>query len=41
MTDYGQDETDGHYVTIRVPQAGRQVFDYLTSFGTLVDDVTP
>ena len=41
MTDYGQNETDGHYVTLRVPQAARQAFDYLSSFGTVVDDVHP
>ncbi len=41
MTDYGQDETGGHPVTIKVPQATQQAFDYLTSFGTVVDDVHP
>ena len=41
LTDYGQDETGGHPVTIKVPQATQQAFDYLTSFGTVVDDVHP
>jgi len=41
MTDYGQKETDGHYVTLYVQQATQQAFDYLTSFGTVVDDVHP
>ncbi len=41
MTDYGQNETDGHYVTLRVPQATQQAFDYLTSLGTVVDNANP
>lgn len=41
MTDYGQNETDGHYVTLRVRQATQQAFDYLGSFGTVVDDASP
>ena len=41
MTDYGQNETDGHSVTLKVPQATQQAFEYLTSFGTVVDDASP
>ena len=38
---YGQNETDGHYVTLKVPQATQQAFEYLTSFGTVVNDASP
>ena len=31
----------GHPVTVTVPQATQQAFDYLTSYGTVVDDVHP
>jgi len=41
MTDYGKNETGGHPVTVTVQQATQQAFDYLTSFGTVVDDVHP
>ena len=41
MTDYGKFILDGHGVTLSVPQATQQAFDYLTSFGTVVNDATP
>jgi hypothetical protein len=41
MTDYGKDELGGHTVTIDVPQATLQAFDFITSFGTHVDDASP
>jgi hypothetical protein len=41
MTDYGKDELSGHGVTFIVPQAGMQVADFLTSFGTVVSNASP
>jgi hypothetical protein len=41
MTDYGKDELSGHSVTETIPQASQQAFDFLTSFGTVVDDASP
>ena len=41
MTDYGKGATSGHGVTIELPQATQQAFDFLMSYGTVVNDASP
>jgi len=41
MSDYHKPPTGGHAVTSLIPQASAQAAEYLTSFGTMVNDASP